>query len=58
MTTDTAVLVSHEIMELGMTMDKMSLTKDPVVSIDEDVRPYLDSVLNIDKLALDKIDLV
>lgn len=57
MTTDTAVLVSCEIMELGMSIGSMSFLKDPEVPTDSNVMPFLDTNFNLEKLSDDSNDL-
>jgi len=54
MTTDTALVVSSEIMELGMSIGTMSFLKDPEISTDSNVLPFLDTTFSINKLADDK----
>jgi len=54
MTTDTALVVSSEIMELGMSIGTMSFLKDPEISTDSNVLPFLDTTFSMDKLADDK----
>lgn len=51
MTTDTAVVVSSEIMELGMSIGTMSFLKDPEISTDSNVMPFLDTTFTMEKLA-------
>lgn len=51
MTTDTAVVVSSEIMELGMSIGEMSFLKDPEISTDSNVIPFLDTTFTMEKLA-------
>ena len=51
MTTDTAVVVSSEILELGMSIGTMSFLKDPEISTDSKVMPFLDTTFNMEKLA-------
>lgn len=51
MTTDTAVLVSSEIMELGMSIGSMSFLKDPEISTDNNVMPFLDTTFTMKKLS-------
>ena len=51
MTTDTAVSVTSEILELGMSIDSMSFVKNPEISTEDNVLPFLDTTFNFKKLA-------
>ena len=53
MTTDTAVMVSSEILELQRPLSSMKFVEEPSVQID-DVRCFLDLHFSIDTLAKDK----
>ena len=57
MTTDTALVVSSEILELGMSIGSMSFLKDPEIATDSNVVPFLDSTFTIEKLADSSNDL-
>lgn len=51
MTTDTAVLVSHEIMEGQKNFESLKFVDDPDIPIGASVTRYLDIALPLDKLA-------
>ena len=48
MTTDTAVLVSSEILEAGMDFKNMKFLKDPEIPTDANVMPFLDTKFSIE----------
>jgi len=50
MTTDTAVLVSHEILEGEKDIDSLAFTDDPEVPMDETVEYSLDNILPLANL--------
>lgn len=50
MTTDTALLVSREILEEGKPINTMSFTTDPQIPCDDSVRRYLDMALPLTTL--------
>ena len=51
MTTDTAVLVSSEILESGKNFKELELTENPDIQNDENVKPFLDYKFSIETLA-------
>ena len=51
MTTDTALLVSREILEEGKPMSSLNFTIDPQIPCDDSVRRYLDLALPLTTLA-------
>ena len=50
MTTDTALLVSKEILEDGKTLSGLKFTENPEIPTDDNVKSYLDMRLSIDNL--------
>lgn len=57
MTTDTAVLVSHEIMEGQKPFESLKFVDDPDIPIGGELHRYLDIALPLDKLASEGCDL-
>jgi hypothetical protein len=51
MTTDTALLVSSEILELRKSIAELTFIENPQVSTDSNTRSFLDSSFSIEKLA-------
>ena len=51
MTTDTALLVSYEIMQQNKQYQDLKFVDNPEVPLEQEVVPFLDSVLDIEKLA-------
>ena len=51
MTTDTALLVSYEIMQQNKDYKDLKFVDNPEVPLAEEVVPFLDNVLSIEKLA-------
>ena len=56
MTTDTALLVSYEIMEHSKKFDSMQFVDDPEVPLDSS--RFLDKEYSIESMAANKVDLV
>lgn len=54
MTTDTALLVSREILEEGKALGSLAFVTDPAVPCDDEVRRYLDMALPLASLASEK----
>ena len=54
MTTDTAFLVSREILEEGKTLGSLAFVTDPAIPCDNDVRRYLDMALPLASLSSEK----
>lgn len=50
MTTDTAVMVSSEILELQKPLKSMDFIENPEVPIDGNVQTFLDKTFSIEKL--------
>lgn len=50
MTTDTAVLVSSEIMDLGKDLKSLDLVENPEIQTDNQVKAFLDSNFSIQSL--------
>ena len=51
MTTDTAVLVSSEILESKSNLCDLKFTENPEIQTDANVKPFLDFKFDVDKLA-------
>jgi len=51
MTTDTALLVSYEIMQQNKNFSDLKFVDDPEVGLEAEVHSFLDVKFNIDKLA-------
>ena len=54
MTTDTAVMVSSEILELGKELASMKFIEEPEVPTDANTQSTLDNIFCIEKLASDQ----
>ena len=54
MTTDTAVLVSREILEEGKTFGSLKFVSDPAIPCDDEVKRYLDMAVPLSSMASDK----
>ena len=51
MTTDTALLVSHEILEGGVELENLTFVEDPQVPMSDSVVRYLDVLMPINQIA-------
>lgn len=57
MTTDTALLVSREILEENQSLDKLRFIEEPEIPTDDSVKRYLDLRLPIKELTSGNISL-
>lgn len=57
MTTDTALLVSHEILEGKIELENLTFVEDPQVPMNDSVVRYLDVLMPINQIAESGFDL-
>lgn len=57
MTTDTALLVSHEILEGQINFDNLKFIDDPQIPMNDSVIRYLDILMPLNLLANKQFDL-
>ena len=57
MTTDTALLVSHEILEGGVELENLTFVEEPQVPMNDSVVRYLDVLMPISTIAESGFDL-
>lgn len=57
MSTDTALLVSHEILEGGIELENLTFVEDPQIPMSDSVVRYLDILMPIGAIAENGFDL-